>query len=141
MSSLLTLLMAMGGLMGDAVKLTEAEKRVSGASHTAILEEYELIKEKKSQLPRRYRDLVEHRAKQILAAQSKRNKQQRPVHLPGKGDYNGLCNRESCQKPPAIFFNQSTEKYYCPQCAKMINEMNPESYKLYGTQLCIIKKP
>jgi hypothetical protein len=42
-----------------------------------------------------------------------------PVSL--KGVYGGLCNREACQKPGAVFYNSSTRAYYCPECAAKIN--------------------
>lgn len=44
-----------------------------------------------------------------------------------KGEKFGSCNRRSCQGPPAIFFNKSTRKYYCPRCADKINEACGES--------------
>ena len=58
-----------------------------------------------------------------------------------KGVKDGNCNRESCQKPQAIWFNHSTEKYYCTKCAKMLNEANESSaLKLYGHGLCTLIK-
>ena len=54
-----------------------------------------------------------------------------------KGEFNGLCNRTACQEPPAIFYNFSTQLYYCGNCAKMINKVNPESYSIFGHELCI----
>ena len=59
---------------------------------------------------------------------------------PDKGEQNGFCNRTACQKPGAIFYNHSTQKWYCLKCARMINEMNPESFKLYGHVLCTLTK-
>lgn len=54
-----------------------------------------------------------------------------------KGEYKGLCNRSACLKPGALYFNHSTRKYYCSQCAILINEANPESFKMYGRALCV----
>ena len=53
-----------------------------------------------------------------------------------KGVLNGNCNRTVCQKPGAVYYNHSTEKYYCSECADKINKMNPESFQIYGHQLC-----
>ena len=40
-----------------------------------------------------------------------------------KGEKDGLCNRGACQTPEdVIFFNKSTRKYYCPECAFQINK-------------------
>ena len=55
---------------------------------------------------------------------------------PDKGLFNGSCNRTACQKPGALFYNHSTRLYYCPSCAQMINQVNPESKQIYGHQLC-----
>ena len=38
-----------------------------------------------------------------------------------KGDKNGICNRFHCTKTPAVYFNISTSKYYCKDCAEEIN--------------------
>ncbi len=54
-----------------------------------------------------------------------------------KGAYNQLCNRSACvTNLPALYYNHSTREHYCAVCARMINEMNPESYALYGSPLC-----
>ena len=53
---------------------------------------------------------------------------------PDKGQLNGSCNREACQKPGAVWFNRSTRQYYCPTCAHEINRWNPEG--LNGSPLC-----
>ncbi len=55
-----------------------------------------------------------------------------------KGEENKECNRTACSNKPAIYYNHSTRKYYCVQCARMINDVNPESYRIYGHQLCTI---
>lgn len=55
-----------------------------------------------------------------------------------KGLYKGNCNRTACQQPGAIYFNHSTEKYYCAACAELINQANPEAYKMYGHEVCTV---
>jgi hypothetical protein len=55
-----------------------------------------------------------------------------------KGAYNGLCNRTACQAPGAVYYNHSTEKYYCVVCADLINHANRyQSLRMYGHELCI----
>lgn len=54
-----------------------------------------------------------------------------------KGELGGECNRSACDKSNAVFFNHSTEKYYCPKCARTINEYNKkDAMELYGHNLC-----
>jgi hypothetical protein len=53
-----------------------------------------------------------------------------------KGLYNGNCNRTACQQPGAIYFNHSTENYYCAACAAIINEGNPQFKQETGHDLC-----
>lgn len=58
---------------------------------------------------------------------------------PDKGEHKGACNRTACQAPEsAYYYNHSTQKHYCADCAKLINMMNPESYRIYGHELCTI---
>ena len=39
-----------------------------------------------------------------------------------KGKKHGLCNRTACQSPDNIvWYNSGTYAYYCPKCAKLIN--------------------
>lgn len=38
-----------------------------------------------------------------------------------KGEYKGECNRTVCGTKNAMFYNNSTEKYYCGSCAHAIN--------------------
>ena len=47
-----------------------------------------------------------------------------------KGKYLGNCNRTACQKPGAVFYNHSTREHYCPKCARLINDVNPEAMEL-----------
>jgi hypothetical protein len=45
--------------------------------------------------------------------------------LPGKGDTR--CNRTACQVELRVgqrFWNTVTRAYYCPSCARRINEMS-----------------
>lgn len=58
-----------------------------------------------------------------------------------KGEYKGSCNRTSCQAPNSAFwFNHSTEKYYCAECADLINNANrADAYRLFGHELCTIE--
>jgi len=54
-----------------------------------------------------------------------------------KGDFNGECNRGACYRSRAVFYNHSTHKYYCPKCARLINEFNrDDAMRLYGHDLC-----
>jgi len=39
-----------------------------------------------------------------------------------KGEEFGECNRTVCHAGPAIYFNNSTEKWYCVSCAMDIQE-------------------
>jgi len=41
-----------------------------------------------------------------------------------KGAKFGLCNRSDCLKPGAAWYNHSTRKHYCADCADMINRAN-----------------
>jgi hypothetical protein len=57
-----------------------------------------------------------------------------------KGIKNGNCNRSACQKPNAVYFNHSTEKYYCHACAVLINDANrADSIRLFGHELCTLQ--
>ena len=65
-----------------------------------------------------------------------------PIVLSVKGDYNSICNRTACSNGRAVFYNLSTRKYYCPSCAKLINEANKaDSKRLYNSLLCILIEP
>ena len=63
-----------------------------------------------------------------------------------RGAFKKECNVTTCtvKGDRVIFFNQSTQKYYCDICAKRINE-DPynakESMKLFGTKDVCIKRP
>lgn len=54
-----------------------------------------------------------------------------------KGEFNGLCNRTSCQSPNEVtWYNHSTRLYYCTDCAMLLNRVNPEAQLLFGHALC-----
>lgn len=56
-----------------------------------------------------------------------------------KGEKNGNCNREACQKPGAIYYNHSTRKYYCEDCAMILNDANRvDAMKMFGHDLCTL---
>lgn len=56
-----------------------------------------------------------------------------------KGEKNGFCNRSSCLKPGANYYNHSTRKYYCEECATVINNVNrKEAMELFGHDLCTL---
>lgn len=65
------------------------------------------------------------------------------IERPLKGHWNGDCNRTACNKSPASYYNHSTQKYYCKECALMINEHNrADAHRLYGHDLCLhVNKP
>ncbi len=55
-----------------------------------------------------------------------------------KGTFNGRCNRTACQIPVNVnWYNYSTQKWYCPECAELINENCPEAHEVYGHDLLI----
>ncbi len=55
-----------------------------------------------------------------------------------KGDLNGECYRTACSNKWARYFNHSTEKHYCIQCARLINDVNrKDAIAMYGHDLCI----
>lgn len=56
--------------------------------------------------------------------------------IPGYGEYNGECNRAACSNEGARWYNHSTKKHYCDDCARIINEFNPEAHDIYGHALC-----
>ena len=57
-----------------------------------------------------------------------------------KGKYLGSCNITACQRPnSAIWYNHSTQKYYCEPCALMLNRANQHDeyvVKTLGHDLC-----
>ena len=55
-----------------------------------------------------------------------------------KGDYNCECNRTACSNDDAIYYNKSTEKYYCEECAYVLNEHNrKDAIEMFGSDLCV----
>ena len=57
-----------------------------------------------------------------------------------KGEYQGICNRSACDtKQPAIYYNHSTELYYCKACAMLLNYHNQaDAIRLFGHSLCTL---
>jgi hypothetical protein len=54
-----------------------------------------------------------------------------------KGDLQGECNRTACENKNAVYYNHSTEKYYCWYCAGLINDLNmSDALRMYGHELC-----
>ncbi len=57
-----------------------------------------------------------------------------------KGEFGGECNRTVCKNIHAVWYNRSTQRYYCEPCATLLNEVNKEDAdRLFDGQLCIIK--
>ncbi len=49
------------------------------------------------------------------------------------------CNRAACNNQDAQWFNHSTRKYYCADCAAKLNKLNKvDALKLYGHDLCTL---
>ncbi|RWZ87294.1 MAG: hypothetical protein EO766_12275 [Hydrotalea sp. AMD] len=80
---------------------------------------------------KKYRNLPKSKGKFGAIVTSTTNK-------PDKGLLDGHCNVTACQRPHAIYYNKSTQKYYCHECALEINRWNVnDSVELYGTpHLC-----
>ncbi len=56
-----------------------------------------------------------------------------------KGQQGGKCNRSACNNDNAIYYNHSTRKYYCHDCAMLINRVNYyDSMRLFGHELCTL---
>lgn len=56
-----------------------------------------------------------------------------------KGEYLGSCNRSACLRPSAIWYNHSTRKYYCRECAHLLNHdtfNHRDALRMYGHLLC-----
>lgn len=52
-------------------------------------------------------------------------------HPKNKGKFNGTCNRTACGwERDVIFYNRSTQAYYCPRCAKAINDTDRQELPL-----------
>lgn len=61
------------------------------------------------------------------------------TRLSDKGAYNGACNRSACLAPGAQWFNHSTRKYYCADCAYDLNTdrfNRKDAWELFGHELC-----
>ncbi len=55
-----------------------------------------------------------------------------------KGTEGGRCNRSVCLRPGAEWFNHSTKRWYCGDCARLINEVNPEFLRDTGYSICTL---
>lgn len=42
---------------------------------------------------------------------------------PLKGQYRGECERKACTNHGADWYNKSSGKYYCDECARALNEI------------------
>jgi hypothetical protein len=59
-----------------------------------------------------------------------------------KGKLNGNCNRTACQTPlNVVFHNAVMNAFYCPRCARLINEANPEYKRDHGVEMCVNSQP
>lgn len=58
-----------------------------------------------------------------------------------KGEKGCECNRTACNNGNAIYLNHSTRKYYCEECAAIINYYNqPDALRIFGHNLCTLDK-
>ena len=62
-----------------------------------------------------------------------------------KGEKNGLCNRSACLSDgDVVWFNHSTEKYYCTGCALWLNSdpfNRRDAMEMWGHDLCTREEP
>jgi hypothetical protein len=58
-----------------------------------------------------------------------------------KGQHQQECNRTACSNGNAIWYNLSTRAFYCQQCAQRINNNHAKETVLWGSALCVEKKP
>ncbi len=56
-----------------------------------------------------------------------------------KGTYKGICNFTACtSEKPATWYHFSTQRYYCEDCAQMLNQVNrKDAHELYGHDLLV----
>ncbi len=56
----------------------------------------------------------------------------------GIGIYGGACNRRVCRQSPATWFNKSTQRFYCHDCAMILNAENEADARRLGIHpLCV----
>ena len=48
------------------------------------------------------------------------------------------CARSVCGNTKPQYWNNSTKRLYCMQCAAILNRENPEANALYGEPLCVL---
>lgn len=57
-----------------------------------------------------------------------------------KGVKDGVCNIETCDNKPAVYYNFSTRRWYCQECAIKLNVANmDDALNMFGHELCIHK--
>ncbi len=61
------------------------------------------------------------------------------IYPADKGKFGGSCNRSACLDRLAVFYNYSTRKYYCAECAYTLNRVNQDANDLFGHDLCLLK--
>ena len=58
------------------------------------------------------------------------------------GAHGGLCNRTACRAPGATWYNKSTRKHYCDECAHILNTVNDADARRLGVYpLCVQVTP
>lgn len=142
--------LAMAGMLNDENPLNDypKAKEIEAGELLWLIDEYNLIQEKKSNLSRSQRDSIEWRVQRLVKAGKIKPEQiglppiEETVIEPSKGDYNVECNRTACSNKNAVFYNHSTQKHYCDDCAEMINTANhADAMRMYGHELCTPVEP
>lgn len=87
------------------------------------------------------RNIIEHlRSKNLPSYARDKERAKKPLN---KGLYLGSCNRISCLKPGANWYNHSTLCYYCEACAHWLNNdvgNKKDSMEYWGHDLCTYGK-
>lgn len=82
---------------------------------------------------------VGKRVKGNLYATHPMTSQDVPKMPADKGEFLGSCNRSACLRPGANWYNHSTRKYYCRNCAHELN-YDPfnrrDAMEIFGHLLC-----
>jgi hypothetical protein len=45
------------------------------------------------------------------------------IGAPRRGEYGGRCQRESCDRHNATWYNKGSGKYFCDECARAYNDL------------------
>lgn len=53
-----------------------------------------------------------------------------------KGEYRGACNRSACLAPGATWYNRGSMRFYCAECAAMLNHANRNDPFCQDEPLC-----